>query len=84
MEERFNSLLTGWRSSITLSPAPQSQGSPRTAPLDAGAKAQIIIAGARSRGGIPSMTLGSEAAALLHPAPGRRSQRKADRSSHGV
>lgn len=46
-----------------------SQGSPLTALLGAAAGAQMIIAGARGRGGIPGMTLGSAAAALLHYAP---------------
>ncbi len=68
MEEEFSSLLTGWEKQhpgVTVL-RQVSQASPRTALLEAGTEAQMIIAGARGRGGIPSMTLGSAAAALLH------------------
>lgn len=71
VEEDFTGLLTGWEKQhpgVTVL-RQVSQGSPRTALLEAGAEAQMIIAGARGRGGIPSMTLGSAAAALLHYAP---------------
>jgi nucleotide-binding universal stress UspA family protein len=68
MEEEFTSLLTAWEKqhhAVTVL-RQVSQSSPRTALLAAGAEAQMIIAGARGRGGIPGMTLGSAAAALLH------------------
>jgi nucleotide-binding universal stress UspA family protein len=68
VEEEFSSLLTGWEKQhpdVTML-RQVSQASPRTALLEAGVEAQMIIAGARGRGGIPSMTLGSAATALLH------------------
>ena len=71
MEEEFTNLVTGWEKqhpAVTVM-RQVSQGSPRTALLEAGAEAQMIIAGARGKGGVPSMTLGSAAAALLHYAP---------------
>jgi nucleotide-binding universal stress UspA family protein len=71
IEEEFTSLLTSWEKQhpgVTVL-RQVSQGSPRAALLEAGAGAQMIIAGARGRGGIPGMTLGSAAAALLHHAP---------------
>jgi len=70
-EEDFSSLLTRWEKEhpgVTVL-RQVSQGSPRTALLEAGAEAQMIIVGSRGRGGVPSMTLGSVAAALLHYAP---------------
>jgi nucleotide-binding universal stress UspA family protein len=68
VEEEFSSLLTRWEKEhpgVTVL-RQVSQGSPRTALLEAGAQAQMIIVGSRGRGGVPSMTLGSVAAALLH------------------
>jgi nucleotide-binding universal stress UspA family protein len=68
VEEEFTSMLTRWEKQhpgITVL-RHVSQGSPRTALLEAGADAQMIIVGARGRGGVPSMTLGSVAGALLH------------------
>lgn len=70
-EEDFSSLVTRWEKEhpgVTVL-RQVSQGSPRTALLEAGAEAQMIIVGSRGRGGVPSMTLGSVAAALLHYAP---------------
>jgi nucleotide-binding universal stress UspA family protein len=71
IEEEFTSLLTSWEKQhpgvAVLRQV--SQGSPRSALLDASAEAQMIIVGARGRGGIPGMTLGSAATALLHYAP---------------
>jgi nucleotide-binding universal stress UspA family protein len=70
-EEEFSSLLTHWEKQHPGVTVLQqvSQGSPRAALLEAGAEAQMIIVGARGRGGVPSMTLGSVAAALVHYAP---------------
>jgi nucleotide-binding universal stress UspA family protein len=42
---------------------------PRTALLDAGAEAQLIVVGNRGRGGISGMMLGSVAQAIIHHAP---------------
>jgi nucleotide-binding universal stress UspA family protein len=70
-EEEFSRLLTCWEKEhpgVTVL-RQVSQGSPRTALLEAGAQAQMIIVGSRGRGGVPSMTLGSVASALLHYAP---------------
>lgn len=44
------------------------QGSPRDALLQAAADAQLLVVGARGRGGIRGMTLGSVTLALLHHA----------------
>ena len=71
VEEEFTSMLTRWEKQhpgVTVL-RHVSQGSPRAALLEAGAEAQMIIVGTRGRGGIPGMTLGSAAAALLHHAP---------------
>jgi nucleotide-binding universal stress UspA family protein len=71
VEEEFSSMLTRWEKQhpgVTVL-RHVSQASPRAALLEAGAEAQMIIVGARGRGGIPGMTLGSAAAALLHHAP---------------
>jgi nucleotide-binding universal stress UspA family protein len=71
MEEEFTSLLTRWEKrhpGVTVL-RQVTQGSPRAALLEAGADAQMVVAGARGRGGVPGMTLGSVAAALLHHAP---------------
>jgi nucleotide-binding universal stress UspA family protein len=48
-----------------------SQGSPRTALLEAAAiaQAQLLVVGARGRGGLNEMMLGSVSLALLHHAP---------------
>ena len=47
------------------------QGAPRRALLEAAeqARAQMLVVGARGRGGLPGMTLGSVSLALLHHAP---------------
>lgn len=71
MEEEFAQLLTLWeKKHPDVSTVWQvSQGSPRAVLLEAAAEAQMVIVGARGRGGIPSMALGSVTAALLHHAP---------------
>lgn len=46
-----------------------SVGSPRTALLTAAAGAQLVVVGARGRGGLSGMSLGSVAQAVLHYAP---------------
>ena len=71
MEEEFSRQLILWEKDH---PAVSvlyhvSQGSPRAALLEAAAEAQMVVVGARGRGGIPGMTLGSVTAALLHHAP---------------
>lgn len=45
------------------------QGAPRGALLDAAAGAQLLVVGARGRGGLPEMRLGSVSFAVLHHAP---------------
>ena len=45
-------------------------GTPRAALLTAAAGAQLIVVGARGRGGLDGMSLGSVAQAILHHAPG--------------
>jgi nucleotide-binding universal stress UspA family protein len=47
-----------------------SQGCARTALLDAAGEAQLLVVGARGRGGIEGMMLGSVSTALLQHAPG--------------
>jgi len=44
-------------------------GTPRAVLLTAAADAQMIVVGARGRGGIDGMSLGSVAQAVLHHAP---------------
>jgi nucleotide-binding universal stress UspA family protein len=46
-----------------------AQGAPRGALLDAASEAQLLVVGARGRGGLRGMTLGSVSLALLHHAP---------------
>lgn len=46
-----------------------SAGSPRTALLEAAATAQLLVIGARGRGGLTGMSLGSVANVVLHHAP---------------
>ena len=46
-----------------------AQGAPRGALLDAASGAQLLVVGARGRGGLHGMTLGSVSLALLHHAP---------------
>jgi nucleotide-binding universal stress UspA family protein len=46
-----------------------AQGSPRAALLAAAHEAQMVVVGARGRGGLRGMLLGSAAQALLHHAP---------------
>jgi nucleotide-binding universal stress UspA family protein len=47
----------------------QDPGAPRSALLTAAAQGQLLIVGARGRGGLAEMTLGSVSLALLHHAP---------------
>lgn len=44
-------------------------GAPRAALLEAAAKAQLLVVGARGRGGLRDMMLGSVSLAMLHHAP---------------
>lgn len=46
-----------------------AQGAPRGALLDAASAAQLLVVGARGRGGLRGMMLGSVSLALLHHAP---------------
>jgi nucleotide-binding universal stress UspA family protein len=46
-----------------------TSGTPRPALLSAAAEAQILVAGARGRGGLDGMSLGSVADALVHHSP---------------
>ena len=46
-----------------------TQGAPWGALLDAASGAQLLVVGARGRGGLRGMTLGSVSLALLHHAP---------------
>lgn len=46
-----------------------SAGSPRGALLEAAAQAQLLVVGARGRGGLDGMSLGSVAEVVLHHAP---------------
>jgi len=43
-------------------------GQPRTALLDAASDAQLLVVGARGRGGVRGMLLGSVSEAMLHHA----------------
>lgn len=45
------------------------QGAPRSALLDAASGAQLLVVGARGRGGLRGMVLGSVSLAVLHHAP---------------
>jgi nucleotide-binding universal stress UspA family protein len=70
-EEELDSHLTRWQEKhpgVTVL-RHVSDGSLLAALLEAGAKAQMIVVGSRGRGVLPSMTLGSVAAGLLHHAP---------------
>lgn len=71
LEAEFSSLLTRWEKEHPgIAVLRQvTQGTPRAALLEAAAGAQMIVLGARGRGGIRGMTLGSVAAALVHHAP---------------
>ena len=71
MEEEFTSLVTRWEKDhpgVTVLRQVTNR-SPRTALLDAGADARLLVIGSRGRGGIPGMTVGSVTSALLHHAP---------------
>jgi nucleotide-binding universal stress UspA family protein len=46
-----------------------AQGAPRAALLDAASAGQLLVVGARGRGGLHSMLLGSVSLAVLHHAP---------------
>ena len=46
-----------------------AQGAPRSALLDAASGAQLLVVGARGRGGLRGMLLGSVSLAMLHYAP---------------
>lgn len=70
IEEEITNLVTRWEKdhpgiAVLLQ---VTNRSPRAALLDAGAEAQMIVAGSRGRGGIPGMTVGSVTSALLHHA----------------
>ena len=45
------------------------QGAPRSALLAAASRGQLLVVGARGRGGLRKMMLGSVSIALLHHAP---------------
>jgi nucleotide-binding universal stress UspA family protein len=71
LEEEFSSLLTRWEKEhpgVTVL-RQVTNGTPRTALLEAAAEAQMLILGSRGRGGICGMTLGSVTSVLVHHAP---------------
>lgn len=70
MEEEFTAMMTNWEKEhpdVTVL-RQVKDCSPRTALLEAGAAAQMLVVGSRGRGGIRGMTLGSVTGALLHHA----------------
>jgi nucleotide-binding universal stress UspA family protein len=71
MEEAFASIVTRWeKDHPEVSVLRQiTNRSPRAALLDIGAEAQLVVVGDRGRGGIPGMTVGSVASAIMHHAP---------------
>jgi nucleotide-binding universal stress UspA family protein len=71
LEEEFSGLLTHWEKEhprVTVL-RQVTQGTPRAALLEAAAGAQMLVLGARGRGGLSGMTIGSVPAVLLHHAP---------------
>ena len=71
LQERFSQLMTAeeWaRPDVTVI-RQVTAGAPRSALLTAAAGAQMLIVGCRGHGGLPGMTLGSVAQAVLHLAP---------------
>jgi nucleotide-binding universal stress UspA family protein len=71
VEEDFEQLMTGEATehpevSVTHEVLP---GAPRAALLSASADAQLIVVGARGRGGLDDMSIGSTAQAVLQHAP---------------
>jgi len=71
LQERFSQLMTAeeWaRPDVTVI-RQVTAGAPRSALLTAAAGAQMLIVGCRGHGGLPGMTLGSVAQAVLHHAP---------------
>jgi nucleotide-binding universal stress UspA family protein len=71
MEAELTSLLADCeKEHLEVTMLRQVTGSPpRTALLEAGTEAQMLIVGARGRGGMPGMKVGSVTSALLHHAP---------------
>jgi nucleotide-binding universal stress UspA family protein len=71
LEEEFSGLMTAWEKEypeVTVL-RQVTDCSPRTALLDAAAQAQMLVVGARGKGGIRGMSLGSVTDGLLHHAP---------------
>jgi len=71
LQERFSQLMTAEeqaRPDVTVI-RQVTAGAPRSALLTAAAGAQMLIVGCRGHGGLPGMTLGSVAQAVLHHAP---------------
>jgi nucleotide-binding universal stress UspA family protein len=71
LEEEFSGLMTAWEKEYPEVTVLRhvTGSSPRTALLDAAAEAQMLVVGARGKGGIRGMTLGSVTSGLLHHAP---------------
>jgi nucleotide-binding universal stress UspA family protein len=70
LEEEFSGLLTRWEKEhpgVTVLRR-VTPGTPRAALLEASAEAQVLILGARGRGGIRGMPLGSVASVVVHHA----------------
>jgi nucleotide-binding universal stress UspA family protein len=71
IEDSFEYLISRWeKAHPEVAVGRQiSQGRARTALLDAAGEAQLLVVGARGRGGIEGMMLGSVSTALLQHAP---------------
>ncbi|HZC63835.1 MAG TPA: universal stress protein [Streptosporangiaceae bacterium] len=71
IEDSFEYLISRWEKAHPEVVVGRhiSQGRARTALLDAAGEAQLLVVGARGRGGIEGMMLGSVSAALLQHAP---------------
>jgi nucleotide-binding universal stress UspA family protein len=71
MEAEFIAAIGKLRADHPEAPVQQrvEQGAPRSALLAAAAQAQLLVVGARGRGGLREMMLGSVSLAVLHHAP---------------